>query len=161
MKLAGRVQAAIEILHEVLTRHRPASEALKDWGKAHRFAGSSDRHAIGTLVYDGLRQRSYAAAQGGGDDARHIVLGVLHSDWGMSVEDIAALADGQHGPVALTDEDLVALTDKPQNLPWNVMANVPDWLVPVFEQQFGKGAAQEGLAFSHRAPIDVRVNTLI
>ncbi len=160
MKLAGRVQAAIEILHEVLTRHRPASEALKDWGKAHRFAGSSDRHAIGTLVYDGLRQRSYAAAQGGGDDARHIVLGVLRSDWGMSVEDIAALADGQHGPVALTDEDLVALTDKPQNLPWNVMANVPDWLVPVFEQQFGKGAAQEGLAFSHRAPIDVRVNTL-
>ena len=160
MKLAGRVQAAIEILHEVLTRHRPASEALKDWGKAHRFAGSSDRHAIGTLVYDGLRQCSYAAAQGGGDDARHIVLGVLRSDWGMSVEDIAALADGQHGPVALTDEDLVALTDKPQNLPWNVMANVPDWLVPVFEQQFGKGAAQEGLAFSHRAPIDVRVNTL-
>jgi 16S rRNA (cytosine967-C5)-methyltransferase len=160
MKLAGRVQAAIEILHEVLTRHRPASEALKDWGKAHRFAGSSDRHAIGTLVYDGLRQRSYAAAQGGADDARHIVLGVLRSDWGMSVEDIAALADGQHGPATLTNEDLQSLSAKPHNLPWNVVANVPDWLVPVFEKQFGKGAAQEGMAFSHRAPIDVRVNTI-
>jgi 16S rRNA (cytosine967-C5)-methyltransferase len=160
MKLAGRVQAAIDVLHEVLTRHRPASEALKDWGKAHRFAGSSDRHAIGTLVYDGLRQRSFAAAQGGADDARHIILGVLRSDWGMSVEDIAALADGQHGPVALTDDDVLALSAKPQNLPWHVMANVPEWLAPVFEAQFGKGAAQEGLAFSHRAPIDVRVNTL-
>ena len=160
MKLAGRVQAAIDILQEVLTRHRPASEALKDWGKAHRFAGSSDRHAIGTLVYDGLRQRSYAAAQGGADDARHIILGVLRADWGMSVEDISALADGQHGPAALTPEDLAALAKAPQNLPWHVAANVPEWLVPVFESLFGKGAQQEGMAFSHRAPIDVRVNTL-
>jgi 16S rRNA (cytosine967-C5)-methyltransferase len=160
MKLAGRVQAAIDILHEVLTRHRPASEALKDWGKAHRFAGSSDRHAIGTLVYDGLRQRSFAAAQGGADDARHIILGVLRADWGMSVEDIAALADGQHGPVVLTDADVAALSQKPQNLPWHVKANVPEWLAPVFERLFGKGAVEEGMAFSHRAPIDIRVNTL-
>ena len=160
MKLAGRVQAAIDILHEVLTRHRPASEALKDWGKAHRFAGSSDRHAIGTLVYDGLRQRSFAAAQGGADDARHIILGVLRADWGMSVEDIAALADGQHGPVVLTDADVAALLQTPKNLPWHVKANVPEWLAPVFEKQFGKGAVDEGMAFSHRAPIDVRVNTL-
>ena len=160
MKLAGRVQAAIDILHEVLTRHRPASEALKDWGKAHRFAGSSDRHAIGTLVYDGLRQRSFAAAQGGADDARHIILGVLRADWGMSVEDIAALADGQHGPVVLTDADVKVLSQTPKNLPWHVKANVPEWLAPVFEKQFGKGAVDEGMAFSHRAPIDVRVNTL-
>jgi 16S rRNA (cytosine967-C5)-methyltransferase len=160
MKLAGRVQAAIEVLHEVLTRHRPASEALKDWGKAHRFAGSSDRHAIGTLVYDGLRQRSFAAAQGGGDDARHVILGVLRSDWGMSVEDIAALADGQHGPLALTPDDVSALSQTPRNLPWHIQANVPEWLAPVFEAQFGKTALAEGLAFSHRAPIDLRVNTL-
>ena len=51
MRMAGRVAAAIEVLNEVFTQHRPASEALKDWGKAHRFAGSTDRHAIGTLVH--------------------------------------------------------------------------------------------------------------
>ncbi len=160
MKLAGRVQAAIDVLHEVLTRYRPASEALKDWGKAHRFAGSSDRHAIGTLVYDGLRQRSSAAAQGGGNDARHIVLGVLRADWGMSVEDIAALADGDHGPPALTADDRLALGQVPKNLLWHVEANIPEWLAPVFESQFGEGAKAEALAFSHRAPIDLRVNTL-
>ena len=55
MRMAGRVAAAIEVLTDVFTQHRPASEALKDWGKAHRFAGSTDRHAIGTLVYDVLR----------------------------------------------------------------------------------------------------------
>ena len=71
MRMAGRVAAAIEVLNEVFTQHRPASEALKDWGKAHRFAGSTDRHAIGTLVYDTLRRRNTAAARmGDGTPAR-------------------------------------------------------------------------------------------
>jgi 16S rRNA (cytosine967-C5)-methyltransferase len=160
VKFAGRVQAAIEVLEEVLTRHRPAAEALKDWGKAHRFAGSGDRHAIGTLVYDSLRQRSLLAAQGGGDTARHIVLGLLRSGWSMSVADIAALADGQHGPAALSAEEEKALGRTPSGLPWHVSANVPEWLAPVFETLFGKGAAAEGHALSERAPIDLRVNTL-
>jgi 16S rRNA (cytosine967-C5)-methyltransferase len=160
MKLAGRVQAAIEVLDEVLSRHRPAAEALKDWGKAHRFAGSGDRHAIGTLVYDGLRQRSSAAAQGGTDAARSIVLGVLRQGWGHSVEDIAALADGQHGPAVLTPDELAALSVTPSRLPWHVAANVPEWLAPVFIKLFGAHAADEGLALSQRAPIDLRVNTL-
>ncbi len=160
MKFAGRVQAAIEVLNEVLTMHRPAAEALKDWGKAHRFAGSSDRHAIGTLVYDSLRQRSSAAAQGGGDDARQIVFGLLRQGWGQSVEDIAALADGQHGPAALTGDELKSLASVPAGLAWHVAANVPEWLAPVFEHMFGKAAAAEGHALSQRAPIDLRTNSL-
>jgi hypothetical protein len=32
-------------------RRRPAADALKDWGLAHRFAGSGDRAAIASLVY--------------------------------------------------------------------------------------------------------------
>ena len=160
MKLAGRVQAAIEVLHEVMTRHRPAAEALKDWGKAHRFAGSSDRHTIGTLVYDALRQRSSAAAQGGGNDARHIVLGVLKAGWDMSVDDLAALSKEQHGPAALTADDVKALSEASANLPWHVAANIPEWLAPTFEKLFGAHTMEEGLALSQRAPIDLRVNTL-
>ncbi len=159
MKLAGRVQAAIDVLNEVLTRHRPAAEALKDWGKAHRFAGSGDRHAIGTLVYDSLRQRSSAAAQGGADDARHIVLGTLRQGWLMSVADIAALADGQHGPAALNDNEVAALSSTPGQLPWHIAANVPEWLAGIFEKLFA-APVEEGNALSHRAPIDLRVNTL-
>jgi 16S rRNA (cytosine967-C5)-methyltransferase len=45
-------------------------------------------------------------------------------------------------------------------LPWHVVANVPEWLAPVFEKLFGKAAAAEGQALSQRAPIDLRVNTL-
>ena len=42
MRMPGRLQAAIEVLSEMLDRHRPASEALRDWGKAHRFAPGAD-----------------------------------------------------------------------------------------------------------------------
>ena len=160
MQMAGRVQAAIEVLTEVLTRHRPASEALKDWGKAHRFAGSGDRHAIGTLVYDGLRQRLSAGVQGGGDAARNIVLGVLRGGWGLSVDEIAALSDGAHGPQVLSETERAALSSAPGDVPWPIAANVPAWLVGVFERQFGKRAGAEGAALCERAPIDLRVNTL-
>ncbi|MGB7697820.1 MAG: MFS transporter, partial [Methylovirgula sp.] len=61
MTPAARVAAAIEILADIETRHRPASDALKDWGLAHRFAGSKDRAALATFVYDALRCRASAA----------------------------------------------------------------------------------------------------
>ena len=106
------MQAAIEVLHEVLTRHRPAAEALKDWGKAHRFAGSGDRHAIGTLVYDGLRQRLTAGMQAGGEDARNIVLGVLrrlgYGQWMTSLR----WQTEQHGPAQLSADERAALVSR-------------------------------------------------
>jgi 16S rRNA (cytosine967-C5)-methyltransferase len=155
MRLAGRVQAAIDVLNEVLTRHRPTSEALKDWGKAHRFAGSGDRHTIGTLVYDALRQKSDAALQGGGDTARHIILGLLRAGWGLSVAEIAALADEQHGPAKLSTDEKAALEKTHA-----ATGNIPAWLLPQFESLFGAKARDEGQALSSRAPIDLRVNML-
>jgi 16S rRNA (cytosine967-C5)-methyltransferase len=52
MRPHGRLRAAAEVLSDILERHRPTSEALSDWGKSHRFAGSGDRAAIGNLVYE-------------------------------------------------------------------------------------------------------------
>ncbi|MEP6288266.1 MAG: hypothetical protein ABJ079_00030, partial [Marinomonas sp.] len=57
MRLGGRIEAAIAVIEEVENRKRPISEALRDWGNAHRFAGSGDRAAIGNLVYDVFRKR--------------------------------------------------------------------------------------------------------
>lgn len=159
MRLAGRIAAAVEVLHEVLTRHRPASEALKDWGKAHRFAGSADRHAIGTLVYDALRTKSSSALRGGGDSARQIVFGTLISQWSMTVDALAALASEQHGPGALTDSEIMALRKEAATAPW-IGADIPHWLWPQFESQFGTAAVEQGRALAQRAPIDLRANTL-
>ena len=63
MTPAARLSAAIEIVADIEARHRPAPEALKDWGLSHRFAGSGDRAAIAGLVYDALRRRASSACR--------------------------------------------------------------------------------------------------
>ena len=70
MRPGAQIKAAIEVLDEILNRHRPAATALADWGKSHRFAGSGDRAAIGNLVYDALRRRRSLGAQMGSDTPR-------------------------------------------------------------------------------------------
>ena len=161
MRLAGRAAAAIDILTEIFERHRPASEALKDWGKAHRFAGSTDRHAIGTLVYDGLRRRNSLSGRMGDGRPRALVLAALRDCWGLSAPEIAALGSEPHGPGALTVAEEQALArDMRDDLPVAVSGDVPEWLVPSFEMAFGAHAAEEGAAIASRAPIDLRVNTL-
>ena len=61
MTPAARLSAAIEVLADIEARRRPAADALKDWGLSHRFAGSKDRAAIASLVYDALRRKASAA----------------------------------------------------------------------------------------------------
>ncbi len=155
MRVPGRVAAAIEILGDILQRHRPAAEALKDWGKSHRFAGSGDRHAIGTLVYDALRKKNTVAQISGSDQPRGLVLGVLSHEWGKSVDEIAALCCEQFGPGALTADEMAAL-----NRDVAPVFDVPGWLQPSFDRVFGKRALDEVVALSSRAPIDLRTNTL-
>lgn len=55
MTPAARLSAAIEILSAIDVQRIPAANALKDWGTAHRFAGSGDRAAISGLVESGVR----------------------------------------------------------------------------------------------------------
>ena len=61
MTPAARLSAAIEVMADIESRRRPASDALKDWGLAHRFAGSGDRAAIAGIAYDALRRKASAA----------------------------------------------------------------------------------------------------
>jgi len=70
----ARIQAAADVIEDILVRHQPASAALQDWGKRHRFAGSGDRAAIGTLVFDALRQRLSLAARMGSETPRALAI---------------------------------------------------------------------------------------
>jgi 16S rRNA (cytosine967-C5)-methyltransferase len=161
MRLAGRLSAAIEILDDILNRHRPAAMALADWAKSHRFAGSGDRSAIGTLVYDALRKRASLAWRMGGESPRALVLGAVHHVWGLGLAEMEALCDGaQHAPTPLTDEERAGLARTLDGAPGWVAADVPEWIFPAFAENFGDSAAAEGQALAERAPIDLRVNTL-
>ncbi len=88
MTPAARASAAIEILADIEARKRPAAEALKDWGVAHRFAGSGDRAAIGNLVFDCLRTRASAAYAMGDGGSRALVLRTLVTGWGLTPEEV-------------------------------------------------------------------------
>ncbi len=162
MRLAGRLQAAIEILEEIEARHQPASRALADWGRAHRFAGSGDRAAIGTLVYDALRRRASIAARVGEAGPRALALGVLAFVWEETPEAIAALCDGsKFAPAPLSAAERAGLEQPlPDDAPPWVAGDYPDWLHGAFERAFGARAAEEGAGLARRAPIDLRVNTL-
>ncbi|MCV6546114.1 MAG: RsmB/NOP family class I SAM-dependent RNA methyltransferase [Cohaesibacter sp.] len=162
MKFGGRIQAAIEVLTEVEERKRPVGEALKDWGRSHRFAGSGDRSAIGNIVYDALRRRSSHAWKMGSDTPRALVFGTMAFDWGESADKmVALLADDQHSPEALSEDEIAAIQAASlKDAPFWVKGDIPEWVAPSFLESFEEEALQEAKAFGLRPPVDIRVNSL-
>ena len=110
MTPGARLSAAIDVLADIEARRRPASDALKDWGLAHRFAGSGDRAAIGGLVFDALRRRQSAAWLMDEATPRAILFGALKLERGMGPDAIRRLADGgRFAPAPPTAVEIEAL----------------------------------------------------
>src|SRR6185312_11957725 len=113
MTPSARIQAALEALADIQTQRRPAGDALKDWGLAHRFAGSGDRAGIASLVYDALRRKSSAAFLMGEDTPRAVLLGMCKLERGMDADAIARLASSERfAPDPLTEEERKRLSGK-------------------------------------------------
>ncbi len=162
MTPAARLAAAIEVLGDIESRRRPAADAMKDWGLAHRFAGSGDRAAISSLVYDALRRRSSSAWLLGEAGQRAEILGALRQTRGLDPDAIAALFTGEgHAPARLTDTERERLANSNlDGAPAHVAGDYPEWLAHEFEAAFGADAAEEGRALAERAPVDLRANLL-
>jgi 16S rRNA (cytosine967-C5)-methyltransferase len=162
MRLGGRISAAIDVLTDIQTRHRPASEALRDWGTSHRFAGSADRGVIGNIVYDALRVRASSAWIMGDESPRAVALATVARRWGIDAEALAAalLAD-PHAPQALSEDEKRRLREAdPGGAPPEVRADIPAWTAPRFERTFGGEWIEEGAGFAERPPLDMRANNL-
>lgn len=162
MRLGGRLAAAIEVLADIETRPRPAVDVLKDWGKAHRFAGSSDRVAIGNIVYDALRRWRSAAWLLDADTPRARAFGALVLEWGMNAQTIAqALAGDRFAPPPLDDAEISAIASRSlADAPAEVQADCPDWCVGRAQEAFADDWVKEMAALAARPPLDLRVNTL-
>lgn len=152
MTPSARLSAAIEILDRVLAG-TPAEQALTNWGRSSRFAGSGDRAAVRDLVFDALRcRRSFAAL--GGPGGRGLILGGLR-DAGA---DVAALFTGEgHAPAALTEAEA---TGQPEPAPLEAL-DCPDWLAPRLQDSLGADFAPVMQALRHRAPVFLRVNSAL
>jgi 16S rRNA (cytosine967-C5)-methyltransferase len=162
MRPGAHIKAAVEILEEVLNRHRPAATVLADWGKSHRFAGSGDRAAIGNLVYDALRCRRSLAARMHADAPRALVLAAAAKALGLTQAAVIASADGSpHALAPLSETERTLLAGQPVvQAEAGIAGDIPDWLEASFARAFGREAAAEGAALARRAPVDLRVNTL-
>jgi 16S rRNA (cytosine967-C5)-methyltransferase len=162
MTPSARLSASIDILADIEARHRPAADALKDWGLSHRFAGSGDRAAIAGLVYDALRRRASAAFLMGDAGARANVIGMLHLQRGLDDAAIGGLFDGSRfAPEPLRETEIHALEGSLEQAPAHVRGDYPEWLDPHFGRVFGAERIEEGAALAQRAPLDLRVNTLV
>ncbi|MCL3883739.1 RsmB/NOP family class I SAM-dependent RNA methyltransferase [Marivita sp. GX14005] len=151
MTPAARWAAAAENLDRI-RGGTPAEKALINWARASRFAGSKDRAAVRDHVFDILRCLRSAAALGGGDDGRRMVLGrlrqtgidpdIIFTGQGYAMAPLTeAERHGGHAPSGAESRDL------------------PDWLDAHFARTLGAEAAPVAEALRHRAAVFLRVNT--
>lgn len=142
MTPAARVQMAIDVLDQILAAARNRGAAadvlLARWFAERRFAGSKDRRAVRTLVYDAIRHCGEMPKSG-----RSAMLALAKRE-----PTLAALFDGSHyGPAAIRDDEPVATAGA-----------APAWLEAAFD---ASGLdAEERSALLDRAPLDLRINRL-
>ena len=162
MRMGGRLAAAMEVLADIDGRQKPAAEALRDWGAAHRFAGGGDRAAIGNIVYDALRRRRSAGWLFGTDTPRALAFGAVLLEWGETAGGLNALLDGdKFAPAPLSDEELRIVHERmAQKMPEEIRADCPDWCQPLLRSAFGAEWADEAAALARRPPLDLRANAL-
>lgn len=152
MTPAARYQAAIEVLDRV-AQGAVTEQALTNWARAARFAGSKDRAGIRDIVYEVTRRRRSLALRGGGTGGRALILGLLRQD---GVDPVTVFAGQGYGPDPLSDAERAAGgVPGPDDL-----MDLPDWLITRFRASLGSQADAVAQALRDRAPVFVRVNIL-
>jgi 16S rRNA (cytosine967-C5)-methyltransferase len=154
----ARVAAAIAVLDEI-AGGRAAEQALTNWARGSRYAGSGDRAAVRDLVYDAIRRRrSYAALAGVREDAsgRVLMLGALVA----AGQDAGAVFTGVgHAPDPVTADERNRVAAPDAVLPEAVALDCPDWLAGALKAGLGQDFAQVMQAMRSRAPVFLRANT--
>ena len=138
MTPAARVQAAIEILDEVIASvvedGPPADVVVTRYFKVRRYAGSKDRRAVRELVFRAIRRSSERPKSG-----RAAMLGLVEED-----PDLSGLFGQPRGPEPIAEGE----TATPAGI-------VPAWLSSELSPLV---SASELPALLERAPVDLRVN---
>ncbi len=161
MREGGKIDAAILVLQDVLERRTPVKEAVRDWGKRHRFAGARDRAWISGLVLDALRKRSSIEHSMEATGPRALAIGALKHAWGWDVRKIEEAFKDEHAPAAMTGKEREGILLAPDpSAPAHVRGDYPEWLATHMARAFGPDTVAEAMAMALRAPVDLRVNTL-
>jgi 16S rRNA (cytosine967-C5)-methyltransferase len=155
MTPAARIAAAIEVL-DVVAEGRPVEQALTNWARRSRYAGSGDRAAIRDHVFDALRCRRSFAALGGESGGRGLMIGALRAVG----QDPASVFTGEgFAPHPMSAEEQSA------GRGWEELSRLerldcPDWIAPALEASLGGDFADVMSLLRVRAPVFLRVNLL-
>jgi 16S rRNA (cytosine967-C5)-methyltransferase len=138
MTPAARVQAAIEILDQVILSARdegaPADTLVTRYFKERRYAGAKDRRAVRDLVFRAIRRSGERPPSG-----RAAMLGLVRAD-----SSLQPLFGQARGPEAIAERE--------EGTPACLL---PEWLIAELSPLVSE---QEWPALLERAPLDVRVN---
>ena len=138
MTPAARLQAAIEVLDEVIASTRddgpPADTLVTRYFKQRRYAGSKDRRAVREMVFRAIRRSAERPESG-----RVAILGLTEDD--PALLDLFGEPRGPE-PVRGSEEPAPA-------------GYVPEWLRSELSPLVGE---EERAALLERAPLDMRVN---
>ena len=151
MTPAARIQAAIEILDQILDGDA-AEKALTGWARRSRYAGSKDRAAIRDHVFTALRCKRSHAALGGAYTGRGLMLGAVREE-GLNENELFS-GEG-YGPQPVSEDE--GLVSRPP-ISDAERLDIPDWLWPLFEASQGSNTEAAALALRKRAPVHLRVN---
>ncbi|MEP6982962.1 MAG: RsmB/NOP family class I SAM-dependent RNA methyltransferase [Sphingomicrobium sp.] len=138
MTPAARLQAAIEVLDEVIASARddgpPADTIVTRYFKHRRYAGSKDRRAVRELVFRAIRRSAERPVSG-----RAAMLGLVDDK-----RELAELFGQPRGPDPIAEGEEAATAGA-----------MPDWLRPELSSAVDEA---EWPALLERAPLDLRVN---
>jgi 16S rRNA (cytosine967-C5)-methyltransferase len=138
MTPAARLQAAIEILDEVIAAARddgpPADSIVTHYFKHRRYAGSKDRRAVRELVFRAIRRSAERPESG-----RSAILGLANDQ-----PELSTLFGEPRGPPLRSAEETATAA-----------ALIPDWIKPQLSPLVTEA---EWPALLERAPLDLRAN---
>ena len=167
MTPAARLQAAIEVLDEVLGTDRAADGVISAYFRTRRFIGAGDRRSISDQLWRILRHRARLGWALGADhpSGRLFVAGNLVRGEGKSIDAVAGLFSGAKNgpsPLAANEKRMVERVNARGDaaMPREVKFEIPWWLLAKLDAAFGADADQELAALDSEAALDLRVNTL-
>ena len=157
MTPAARLQAAVEILTALETTPEPADRLVRDYFRARRYAGSKDRAAVASRVFECFRHYYSYAWRMQNAWPRRLVIAALLAE---NADPADFFTGAPYAPAALDAGEQTAIAAVPSDPPLYVRGEFPEWLQPDLEAAFGADLVAEMDAMTGRAAVDIRVNSL-
>jgi len=169
MTPSARLSAVVELLDTIFGTTGRAEQVVGGYFRTRRYAGSKDRRWVSEFLYSVLRRMGeidWTLEKLGLEQTnrmRAIVATVV-----LDQQDIESVIEtnfvGTHALDVPTEEEATALrtlTDiDAAEMPNHVKGNFPSWIVDKLQTQYGDRSLDIMAAYTDRAPVTFRVNSL-